>query len=241
MLKKGQITIYFIVIFVLAVTVISLFYLREYYIKQEGQTEVSEVATVPKQLESIQQEIRDCTQTFVEDTIYYVSSRSGILEGNSVFFEYTNVSYLIVNKKNLLPTQVQMESVISKYINDNLEYVCANEDIDYKKVSSKVQIKNQEVSVVVNWPIVISKSGISGTIDQFSFVYKLRLGEFRNVVNEIVNNQIKYYPDLCLSCIAKTAVSNDALIQRYIQDKDQIFIIQDNSNEKLRFGYAVRY
>ncbi|MDD5649868.1 MAG: hypothetical protein PHF86_05515 [Candidatus Nanoarchaeia archaeon] len=241
MSKRGQITIYFVVIFVLAVIVTSLFYLREYYINQAGQTQVSEVATVPKELDTIKQEVRDCTQTFVEDSIYYVASRSGILEGNSVFFEYTNVSYLVVNKKNLLPSTVQMETIISNYINTNLASVCATTDIESQKVNSIIRIKDQEVSVVVNWPIVISKSGISGTIDQFSFVYKMRLGEFRNVVSQIIENQIKYYPDLCLSCMAKIAVSNDGLIQRYIQDKDQIFVIQDNSNEKLKFGYAVRY
>ncbi|MBU0929895.1 MAG: hypothetical protein KJ623_02390 [Nanoarchaeota archaeon] len=240
--KRGQVSTYLILGFIFLIIIILLFFLRQYYTEGVRQATITEVATVPQQLESVKEDIKTCADNFLQDSIYYLAAKGGILNGKSIEFASYNITYLIDNKKSLLPTTNGLTSQLTNFINDNLGIVCSGyENAELGAVKSQVQIKDKEILVTVNWPIKLSKGDITGTIDQFSFGYNIRLGEMRNIVSQIVDSQIKYYPSICLSCVAEIAVNNNALVERYFSDNTQIFLVKDKGDNRLIYAYAVDY
>ncbi len=242
MRKRGQITIYIIIGLVLLIAIILLFYIRSSITGVEQELKISEVSSVPEQLESVKEDIKLCVYDFVEDSIYYMSYQGGVLDEEGVSFAGRNIPYLIKNKENLLPEIPKMNDEFSKYINENLPLACSGyENTEFSDVFSRVDIKEDNVIVTVDWSIRLEKGDISGTIEQFNLEYNIRLGEIRGVVNKIIENQIRYYPRLCITCIAEIALGKDTLVERYIENETQIFLIKDNADENLIYGYAVNY
>lgn len=240
--KRGQITIYLIIGFVILITVMGVYYLRSGIIESQGGTKISEVSSIPKELESRKEEVKTCIDEYLEKTIYELALSGGITDTKveKVDFSVYSVPVLMQNRRNLLPSKEQLTKNLSGLINNGIDS-CTNEDVTIESASNKVELTNKNVKITVNGPITLKKGSINGEIESLSFDYNIRLLEVRNVVDLIIANQIKYYPQICLSCIARTAVSNNVVIERGNVDKTQIFLIRDNTNNELAYGYAVKY
>lgn len=244
MRKKGQITIYLIIGFFILFVIGGVLFLRQNIVEKIQEEKITEVSSVPKQLENVKDDIKSCVDNFLRDSVYYLAVKGGTFSDNIETFDFSGneITYLIKNKKSLLPSNSDLQNSLSSFINENLEIVCGGQEgVEYQKVDSKVEIENDSMFIIVNWPIKLTKGSITGKIDQFSFTYNNRLGEVRDVAEELIDNQIIFYPSLCLSCMAGIANSENVVLERYIQGNTQIFMINDNTDERLVFIYGVDY
>lgn len=251
-MKRGQVTIYMIIGLVILILIILLFYFRVSLLKQIIKEKEIEITSVPEQFKDVQQEIKTCADKFVLDSIYALGVYGGYFyrdKINTIEYLGVNITYLHYGKKSYMPSIDIMEQELNKFINEDLLFNCkitsGNINVTYGKVSSSVDIKNTNIIVNINWHIKLKKGSLTSEIDKISLNYPIRLGELRNLINEMVKQQIKDKPQLCLTCMARTAADNNLFVNTYNQDDAVIFLVTDMKEQKdfdlYTFWYAGDY
>lgn len=251
-MKRGQVTVYMIVGLVILIIFGLIFYYRGIIFKSALEGKQVEITSVPEQFKDVQKQIEDCTDKFVLDSVYSLGLRGGYFDRDKLkIIDYlgVNITYLHYGKTNYMPSINVMERELTNYINENLVYVCRltneNININFGKVNSIADIKSNSISVKIIWPIKLEKDTITSEINNINLNYPLRLGEIRNLVDVMVKQQIKDKPQLCLTCMARTASDNNLFVNTYNEKDSIIFIITDLKEVKdfdlYRFEYAGDY
>lgn len=252
MMKRGQITVYMIVGVVILVLVVSLLYFRGSILKQVSNEKQIEITSVPEQFKDIQTQIQDCTDKFTLDWIYTMGTYGGYLYRNNLtLIEYqgVNLTYLHYGKTNYVPSVQRMETDLSQALNTLLPYNCrlVNEsvNINFGKVVSSADITDTNVQVMIKWTIQLTRGTITSEITDINLNYPIRLGQIRNIVDGMVKQQIKDKPQLCLTCMARTAQANNLFVNTYNQDNSVVFLITDMKEQKgfdlYKFWYVGDY
>lgn len=252
MMKRGQITVYMIVGVVILISVVSLLYFKNYISENIVKEKQVEITSVPEQFKDIQTQIQDCTDQFTLNLIYALGINGGYLyRDNLTMIDYQglNITYLHYGKTNYMPSAQRMEMELSQALNTLLPYNCRliNEsvDINFGNVVSSVDILDNNINVAIKWPIKLTKGSVTSDITDINLNYPIRLGEIRNIVDEMIKQQIIDKLQLCITCMARTAQQNDLFVNTYNQDDSVIFIITDLKEVKdfdlYRFEYAGDY
>ncbi len=241
-MQRGQISLYLIIGFVVLISIIGVFYLKGTILKQTTESRSSEVASIPEQLKNDKEQIKTCIDDSILNDIYSIAFTGGLFGvKDGALFSGVNIPFLLIDKKNLLPTKEQIAINLAKLIESNIKDYCGNyEFAEFGEPTVNVKLENQIV-VDISWPIKLQKGTISGEIESFSFDYDTELLKMRDIANNLINNQIKYYPDVCTSCLASIAVDNNTIVERSIQEGSQIILVRSNNDPNLAYGYAVKY
>lgn len=251
-MKRGQITVYMIVGVVILILFGLIFYYRGIIFKSAFEGEQVKISSVPEQFKDIQKQIEGCTDKFVLDSIYLLGLRGGYFDRDklkTIDYLGVNITYLHYGKTNYMPSIDIMEKELTNYINENLVYTCRlineNIDINFGKVNSIVDIKTNSIIVKITWSIKLEKDTLKSEINNINLNYPLRLGEIRNLVEIMIKQQIKDKPQLCLTCMARTALDNNLFVNTYNEKDSIIFIVTDLKEVKdfdlYRFEYAGDY
>jgi len=235
-MKRGQVTVYMVVVI----------------FKSAIEQKQVEITSVPEQFKAIQSQIQDCTDKFVLDLIYTLGVDGGYLYRNNLtLIEYqgVNLTYLHYGKTNYMPSAQRMEMDLSKALNLLLPYNCrlVNEsvNINFGNVVSSFDITDTNVKVVIKWPIKLTKGAVTSDITDINLNYPIRLGQIRNIIDGMVKQQIKDKPQLCVTCMARTAQTSNLFINTYNQGSDVIFLVTDMKQVKdfelYKFWYVGDY
>jgi len=145
---------------------------------------------------------------FIPRSAVNVFSNSLLLGGNEVMYWYyksvNNLDIVNVPEKNL------MEEQLSRYISDNLKN-CLNKFEGFRYAGYKVEsgdakvnalIKDRNVDVNVDMPVLVVIGDTSSRIESFSVSVKSNFGRLYNLGKEIIDANSEYLEELTFDTIS---------------------------------------
>jgi hypothetical protein len=204
--KRGQVTIFIILAIIIVASIILFFVFR-------GKTSLN--GRVNPEVVPISNYITDCIKQTARYGLYEIGAKGGYYFPPKESLD-TGEAYYVLNKKNLIPNNTKIESQIDAYIKVNLRS-CTNGFIKFptfniteREISAKTSLKNDRISLDVNYPISIKKSG-----------YTYALSDFKNI-------EVLTHADLLYNIAANYSnifIKNGGLSLTYASDIEDSFNI----------------
>jgi hypothetical protein len=204
--KRGQVTIFVIIAIVIVAAVIFFLVIRP-KITQPSLSAEEAQKFLASQIDPIKKYTTDCIEkTFKKCTIligyqggYYKpeSSRS-VASGNY------SLPYLVYKEGdswvNDLPLLATIGRNIDECAKDNINEIktCLNDfktfketmDISEKEMTFTINsIEEYSINVDANYPLVLTRSGVTSSIDKMPFSYPVGLGQAYKTATEITNSE----------------------------------------------------
>ena len=218
MAKRGQVTI-FVVMGVLLVLIIGLgVYYRSLVIENLSELGIARLSAVPNELKPVESYIEECVYETSREAIEAIGSQSGFLEleediffidNNNLFSNKLgiirgadlNVPYWYFKAPNgvteiKVPELNDIESSISSYIQNNLNSCLDNfssfngYNFSFNTFRPDTSITDEKVSIILNFPISVSKDEISFNFKRFSVDIDVALGRLYNTAKDILNKEL---------------------------------------------------
>lgn len=234
--KRGQISIYFIIGLVLVIILVFLFYLRSIYQQEGAEQSILKTSTVPAQFQDPVKNIESCVDNFLFNTIILFGNQGLCLNCKDTIDYYGNDIQLY--KEARTASINEWEQDFSSYIKANLPNRCSIESegiqIDYGSPIINTKIIIDKITFTLTWPVTLSKSGITSTVEDFSNEYNIRLGELKTVTDQLL--AVLFKDPLCLSCIADINTKNNIFLNILPYNKSVMYTIVDNK-EAVRDNY----
>lgn len=193
--------------------------------------------------------ISDCLKRTSEQAIYYIGGTGGYYYIPLESTDY-GIAYYFYDKKSIMLTKEKLEQEIGYYIEDMGKSCNINDDnkqVTYGNISSIVQIKDNEVLLNINYPVIIESSSKTVSYDKFDISVPGRIGLIYNAAREYIINQTVNPDGICIDCINNIANKYDVKFITYDFDNSTvIFNIYDN-NTKINtqdyyvYSFAVKY
>jgi hypothetical protein len=190
--KKAQVTLFIMVgIIILLLTLLMILALKPKKIELKHHVEK------PIELQPLKSYVESCIKDIAIPGIYLLGVQGGYIypPNNALETDYTIVGYGYYEGANTLPSIQEMQTQISRYI-DNALPLCTNFSIFKEfgvkagKVNTKTTILENEITIEVYYPLTTVQEHASGKIDTFLLTLPVRLGHIHKVANEIVNKEI---------------------------------------------------
>lgn len=254
MKKKSQIGIFVLLGLVLVISAGFIFYLNGYNVKTAETEKTSELSL---ELAPLKGYIESCIDGVGRDVISLIGPHGGyfILPKYSTEEYPAKTAYYFYINRDLMPSKNEIEQELSKYMNEEL-FFCIRNFADFKEMGLKVEqgeidtetaIGSDSVIFKVNFPLLISKAGNEFRLDSFTeSIGNVRLGVIYNVSKEIIDEQMKDFDSICLSCIINWAIEKDLQLDlQRIDNSTILFTITDNNTIiygiPYKFIFANRY
>ncbi|MDP7263569.1 MAG: hypothetical protein QGI38_03525 [Candidatus Woesearchaeota archaeon] len=253
--KKGQLAI-FIIIGVVMILVFFIFFSNDLIFGADDlEGEVTEISQIELETAPINGFVEECLKQTAKDAIFYIGQQGGyynldnVLDAQSENFE--SAYYLNIDK-NLMPSKKTVEYEISYYIND-LIGLCFNDfevfrdqgyEISYDKLSSSVELNEENAKIELDMPISINRLSAQKNIDRFLVTIDTRFGVEYDFVKNIMDNQMLDTDSISLSYIYSESYLQDlSVIMDYEEDSQTyFFVIVDNKmNETSDLIFANKY
>lgn len=252
--KRGQVTTFIILGILILVIVIGILYTQDVFLKGKLRLGIQEAVVLPPQIQKINNFVEESIGSVGEEALYILGQQGGYIEPTELSTDYTvhNIAYFIYKEKNTMPEKSIIEKEISSYISDELPYKTKffsdfpSFDIETGEIKVETRIIKNEINFEVEWPLLIKKDESTYELSNFKTSIPSRLDIIYKLAKDITIEQLKDIKNICLSCIAESAKSNDLIIGLMEQEEeDIIFTIFDNStmieNKSYEFVFANRY
>lgn len=210
---KSQATIFVILALVIIAVIALVFSFRGNIITKAKETGILPSVNLPPELNVIQEDIEDCLKDVGLSSLILIGDQGGYiyLDGKKSL-DYSNgkVAYLYYQGSSFVPSKEEMESDLKDYMEEAI-LKCKKdyEGFDkttYGNTDVDVTIKSDSVTFDIVWPVTLSKGDApKSVIKDFGFSYDIRLGEVRDIIEEIVSLQEADTENICLSCIYEMA------------------------------------
>ena len=221
--KKGQVTVFIIIGIVIVLIAGGAYLARDYILKTEFERGQAEAAAVPEKAESVKEYIDSCVKEVSEEAVRIIGERGGYIEvpldelvitdadpfSNSLeifrgsgikvpYWYYTKANGV---EKLQIPSKEFMQNEIENYIDENLKG-CINNfktfkekgyELNSEDVLSVVNIENNKVLIVVNWPIELSIDDFKFNFEKFYSSVDAELGKLYNLAKDIIEKENEEY------------------------------------------------
>ena len=239
-MKKGQTTIFIILAIVIIIIIAVFFFLkdttedrgRDYFVEQGLQPSIN----------NVQNFIVDCLETNAKDALIKIGIQGGYFNKPSNFFDmqWAFIPYYYDQGTFLQPTQQQIETELSNYVDSNMEKCLSkiefqNIELRYQPSSTKATIQPSFVRFTSELPTVIEHEGntITFDLDQHPVVINSSLKEIIEVATFITNSH-KENPDLmCINCITELAKERKLYVDfiAFEEDTTLVMILENRTME----------
>lgn len=239
-MKKGQTTIFIILAIVIIIIIAVFFFLkdttedrgRDYFIEQGLQPSIN----------NVQNFIVDCLETNAKDALIKIGIQGGYFNKPSNFFDmqWAFIPYYYDQGTFLQPTQQQIETELSNYVDSNMEKCLSkiefqNLELKYQASSTKATIQPSFVRFTSELPTVIEHEGNTVTfdLDQYPVAINSSLKEIIEVATFITNSH-KENPDLmCINCITELAKERKLYVDfiAFEEDTTLVMILENRTME----------
>jgi len=218
MVKRGQVSTFFILGVVIIVLVgIGVFYRTE-IITKLSELEIVKGAALPPEAQKVHDFVIQCAKDTATEGVNLLGLQGGYIElpidkrsqGNvNIFSNKLEVvpgfrtAYWYYRKDNgisveAIPSKSSMSQYLKDYIGANIEE-CFDKfssfpeyyKIDYRKVVSKVNIKNDKVQVSLTMPMVVEVKEQKFNFENFQTSINAALGDLIDVATKIVENEME--------------------------------------------------
>ncbi len=195
--KKGQITIFIIMGFIILVIVGASIYINQ--IPKENDVEIEKKTSFQLQTESVKSFVDSCLKQVGSMALFKLGVHGAYIELEGDFFSTLNydTSYLYYNGNNYLPSLDNIKNQISNYVDENI-IDCTNFsiydslEIEYGELETSTMIGQSHVSLTLNWPLTIKQLESSREISDFSVDIPVRFMNIYNTVKNVIDGTQKH-------------------------------------------------
>ena len=234
--KKAQLT-FAIVIGLVLLGIFIVFILISY----GDRVDYDDPELVKKELEVYMQ---NCMKYNAETALFYIGLYGGYIEPTGETIEKFNQEIVYLRKNNIpLPiTDDIVKEQLSSYIEDTMQfcnkvfnsYEKHGYYVDTGKFNAQISFNELDTTLMINYLITITQSGVTESLDSFTFKIPVSMRKILDTSSLIVNNEdidITLLNDLSI----KTTVLpyEDALVY-VLEDKGSILL-----NQPYKFMFAV--
>ena len=252
--RKAQVTVYILLALILLIGFGFVFYLQSSEVKQ---AEIKKISELPLNFVPIKNYVESCIQNVGKDGILLIGKRGGYVnlpKYNTQYFIIKTAYYFYLDK-DIIPSKNRLEQELSEYMNEEL-FFCIRNFVDFKEVGFNIEqevvnikatINPNNIIFKVNFPVTIKKGTSEIKLDYFAkSIDNIRLGIIYNVSNAIINEQMKDFSSICLSCLINLAIENDLHIDMNRLSNDTILFTITDFNSKidnlpLKYIFANKY
>lgn len=240
--KKSQVTVFILIAILIVILILIYFSIRPDILGPRISPEARPVYNF----------VDSCIDKTIQDAIFNIGDSGGyyIVPNRSTT---NNVAYYMYEGANYMPSKQRIEREISEYI-DEMLFFCVENFVnfpDYKieqgYVTTETEIKEDFVSIKINYPLSISKDNNTYNFKSFEKEVDVRLGLIYDIVYQIMQEQMKTPKDICISCIEGLVYEDDDLfvsMDPYDENAVVFSIIDSLSevhSEAYRFYFANKY
>lgn len=248
--KKGQVTI-FIIISILIIAGVVLFFT----LKEDTNISERESIEVDPEIEPIYNYIQSCLDSASEDVVYAVGIGGGyydIKEKEST--QRLGVTYHLNENKNLVPSKKEIESEISK--NTEIQTQNCSSDLDseftdyqikQKNISVETTIKQEEVLIEADFPLLIKKGDSIYEIRKFRKIIPVKFGTIHEASSEFIQEEEESQEGIFVSSMTGIASKHSLEFNVFQIDKegeDFIFMVTPEgeiNNKTFIYSFAIKY
>lgn len=200
--KRGQVTSFMIIGFIIFVLIASFFIVRQYVLKSELDRLAEKALQVPEKIKPIKQDLDLCLETIATEAVKLAGSQAGYIKiptdnipvnpsmpfSNSIeIFNGVKVPYWFYEKSGIqtkqIPELVDTQSQIEDYILENIDncnYVLEDFvnrgyafNVSYRGVP-KVEIKDEYTLVSISLPIDISIAEFNFDLSKYPLIANVK-------------------------------------------------------------------
>ncbi len=238
--KRGQITIFIIIGVIIVAVAILIFLLRDNFISKNP---------VDPQVAQINDFVNDCLEETGNNALIQIGEQGGygLLSDNIRAVE--KIPIYTDGKRNFSPSLEIIEREISFVVKEELSYCILNfVDIknNYDSIEGEIDrvetlIDEDRVRINLIYPIIIEKAETKYEIKKFDMEFNIRIFEYYNITQEIVNEQLKHPESICLSCNFELSKKFDVNIDMYDYSNATVFTIIDETRKINNSAYEWRF
>tara|TARA_Y100000310_G_C20664909_1_gene806938 strand:- start:1757 stop:2488 length:732 start_codon:yes stop_codon:yes gene_type:complete len=236
--KRGQVTIFIIISVVIVGAIVVFFVFKDSIFSIDKK--------VDPEIEPIHRFAKKCVETTLVDGARSVGLQGGYFELPVNFLDtgQSQIAYGYHQGTNTLASLDIIERQISKYVNLALP-ICLDEsnfpefEITKKEANSRIKIKDNYISVSVDFPITISKQErIFELKGDYKYKTLIRLGEIHKVSEELIKMEIENQELIDLTYLIE---SNFDVIILPHGDKTFVYSITDINSKINNVSYTFRF
>ena len=245
--NKGQASIF------LVAAVIILLVAGAFSMLTQSNKEMSH--TNPLSLAPVSQYVESCLKDTVTEGIYSISLQGGYYQPmHAQVFEDKSVSFYLDASQFSAPTLYTIESELTQYIEDNLPLciddfrglVALEYRIEAGTPSSQTRIGEDEITVLVSYPVTIQQGNEKKELDRFSVSIPFDFKEVYKIIQDIMLQQGSTPNAIPYGFLAYSAYSNDYYFTIYEIDSDIMVYQLEFPSKKLdgkvyKFNFAASY
>src|SRR3989338_751037 len=227
MMKKSQISFFIIAGILIFIAFSFLTYLND--------LELEKTQTEPKniyfELAPVKNFIESCLREKSLEALEFVGSKGGYYNDPDfgVDYLYRKVPYYYYLGNDVMPTIRFVEESISDYIEDGISS-CINDFVAFPGLeiiggdaNVNTILNENKVSFNLNYPIAVKKGNQStANLEDFAIELHVRFIDLYAAGAQITELQIEDSDNICLSCLADTAIENNVSINLENYDKETI-------------------
>ena len=205
-IKKGQITIFFILSFVLIIA--AAFAYMVYYEGRQENLGVNDKAKLESEQNSIQLLTQSCLKQVLDKSLEVLGENGGyVYRTPNLKIQYTEdytFTFLYIDRTRFLPRTDKIESAIESYVGENLRY-CFDDFAIYEKktwdikipgIKTRATIGENDVLVAVEFPAKFKRSGVSFTLGNFYAKSDVRLKKILSEANSVLDDAERFQHEI---------------------------------------------
>jgi len=246
--KKGQITYFLLLGFIMLIVASLVFY---------GYNQNKNLGIVFFDKEPIEFFIKSCIEQTGEEATMFISRYGGYYNLPNPHYNslVLKAPYYFNYNIPLNPTKKQVEKQLSDYMNDNL-FFCFRNFVNFKQkgydiillnISTKTTLIPDRVIFDIKMPLVIKRGATSYNLDNFKVeLDKIGLNEIVELNNLMLQEQAKEPSSICISCIINWTIDFNLLVRiNNLGNNNILFTVIDNNTiikgNPLEFNFINRY
>jgi len=221
MKKRGQITAFIVIGFVILLSAAVLFYAAD--------VNLPSITIVKPEFLPVKSYVEACMANLASDAVFLASMQGGYVQVPIEIAEnpdsYVNagfkIPYWLYNSQDRMPTKANIEEQIAEHITNELG-LCLNNFSDFSDfvisseggISTKVSIRTKDVMVKTEFPLKVEKKqGPKTSLKDFTATVTDNFGEKYELAKSIMEaeNQAAFLEDLTMEMIAASAFPNEGM------------------------------
>lgn len=190
---KAQLTVFMILALVILVIAGIAFYVM-FSGRSSADQEISMLQDLPLDAAAVKSYVKSCVDKVSVPGIYLLASKGGYIYSYDNVFDTENaqIAYHLIYGSRTYPENEFMEEELSRFIEDSLS-LCLDPksfpdyEFEFGKPDVNAVIGINDVSVEVDYPIIIKKEGSKTTIPRSKVAYPIRLGHILKIRDDLLS------------------------------------------------------
>ena len=229
--KRGQITLFIILGFVLLIVGLFLYFVAT---EEEGY-DLQKESNFQNQVSAIKFYVSRCLEDESSFALFVLGMQGGNIDLPAYHFSSKSfdTSYLYFNGDSKLPSIEEIEEQLSDYITTNI-HDCAdfskfnNVDIVEDEINIETVLGYNDVRFRMNWPLTIKQGTLASQISDFSVTTPVRFLSIYRIIQNIIN-ATKIHPEVIdtFNLLNQNTTRIDFVI---FNDDTVLYLIVDNQS-----------